>query len=377
MAEALKHHFGADVVRSIAADLKGAFPAFDARAFTRDALRGLDDLELLARGTHVAAAMRRHLPAAFDDAVAVLTASLGPVIGESDLSGMAVFRYLPHAAFIREYGVGHFDASMAAQYALTQRFTAEWSIRPFLEHFPRETLARLEAWSRDGSVHVRRLVSEGTRPRLPWAPQLKAFITDPTPVLALLEHLKDDPERYVQRSVANNLNDIARDHPDRVVEVATRWMRDAGDGRRWIVQHALRSLVKRGHRGALHLLGGGVAPRVRITGMRVTPARVRIGGRVRFSVELTSTASTAQDLIVDYAVHFVKANGTTRPRVFKLRRVTLAARASVTLTGSVSLAVHTTRRPYPGHHMLELRVNGRSYPAGSFDVVAPRARGNA
>lgn len=368
MADALKHHISADVVRSIAADLQRAWKGLNRRAFERDALEGLDALELTPRGTHVAQAMRRHLPADYDAAVRILVDALGPPIGESSLTGMAVFRYLPFAAFIREFGVASFEASMTAQYALTQRFTAEWSIRPFLEAHPRATLARLAQWASDPSVHVRRLVSEGTRPRLPWAPQLKAFIADPAPVLALLELLKDDPERYVQRSVANNLNDIGKDHPDRVVEVATRWMRGATEGRRWIVQHALRSLVKRGHRGALALMGAGARPSVRVEGVRITPARVKIGGTVQFVFDLVSRSREAQDLLVDFAVHFVKADGLARPKVFKLTRVALPPRGRVTCRGRVSLKVHTTRTPYPGRHLVEARVNGQAMPIGAFVV---------
>jgi len=130
--------------------------------------------------------------------------------------------------------------------------------------YPNETYARLLEWTRDRNVHVRRLVSEGTRPRLPWAPRLRAFQADPRPVIALLELLKDDPERYVQRSVANNLNDIGKDHPDLAVEVCRRWSASAPPGRAWIVRHALRSLVKTAHRGALETLGVGGKPRVQI-----------------------------------------------------------------------------------------------------------------
>ncbi|MBK8247660.1 MAG: DNA alkylation repair protein [Gemmatimonadetes bacterium] len=368
MAEPLKHHIGPEVVRSLATDLAAAWAGFDAKAFIRDASRGLDALELLPRGTHIAGAMRRHLPAAYPEAVRVLVDSLGPPLGGSDLTGMAVFRYLPYVAFIREYGVEHFEESMAAQYVLTQRFTAEWCIRPFVERYPDATLARLREWTRDPNVHVRRLVSEGTRPRLPWAPQLKAFIADPAPTLALLELLKDDPERYVQRSVANHLNDIAKDHPDRVVAVAKEWSRGASEGRAWIVSHALRSLIKRGHRGALALLGGGARPAVRVGRATFTPARVRVGQVVRFTFALTSTARRTQELIVDYTVHFVKADGSAKPKVFKLAKRALAPGERATFSGRVSLAVHTTRKPYPGRHPVEVQVNGIPYPLGAFQV---------
>ena len=251
MADLLKHSFDAAVVRSLGADIARVSPRFDERGFVRASLRGLGALELLARGRHVADAMRTFLPPDPVEALAILERALGPVqLGTVGL-GMAPFRYLPHASFVARFGLEHFEPAMRFQHALTQRFTAEASIRPFLERYPEPTLARLRAWASDPSTHVRRLVSEGTRPRLPWAPRVRALVVDPRPVLELLELLRDDPERYVQRSVANNLNDIAKDHPALVVETCRRWLRGAGEGRRYIASHALRSLVKAGDPAAL------------------------------------------------------------------------------------------------------------------------------
>ena len=177
----------------------------------RDATRGLEALELMDRGRHVMRAMRTHLPQDPAEAIGILERSLGPPLDGTEGHGMAPFRYLPHVLFVATHGLRCFEASMRAQHALTQRFTAEFSVRPFLEAEPARTLARLTAWTRDPSPHVRRLVSEGTRPRLPWAGRLRAFQRDPTPTLALLERLKDDPHPYVRRSVANHLNDIGKD----------------------------------------------------------------------------------------------------------------------------------------------------------------------
>lgn len=257
---------------------------------------------------------------------------------------------------------------MRAQYELTQRFSAESSIRAYLVHHPEATYARLLEWSSDPNVHVRRLVSEGTRPRLPWAPRLRAYQEDPRPVLALLERLKDDPERYVQRSVANNLNDIGKDHPDLAVETCRRWLVGAPPAREWIVRHALRSLVKRGHPGALAVLGVGAPAKVVVGRVRLAPKTVHVGGVLSFSVVVESAARRAQSLMIDYAVHFVKANGALRAKVFKLKRLTLGPGAAVELAGKVSFAQLTTRRPYPGRHRLELLVNGAPHPLGSFDV---------
>jgi hypothetical protein len=196
---------------------------------------------------------------------------------------------------------------------------------------------------------------------------LRAYQKDPAPVLKLLEELKDDPELYVRRSVANNLNDIGKDHPALLVDVARRWWRGASEERRWIVRHALRSLVKRGNASALKLLGFGGKPGVRIARVRL-PKRARIGETLRFEVEIASTSKTPQDLMIDYAVHFVKANGKASPKVFKLRKLRLAAGERVGLQGRVSLKVHTTRTPRPGRHALELIANGARLPLGAFTV---------
>ena len=207
--------------------------------FLRDALAGFGAMTLTGRGFHIAAALRKHLPADYPQAIDVLLASASQPHEHRASGGMAAFLYMPHLFFVAQHGLDHFEDSMRAQHALTQRFTAEYSIRAFLEKHPGLTLARLREWTRDASPHVRRLVSEGTRPRLPWAPRLRAFQKDPRPVLELLELLKDDPELYVRRSVANNLNDIGKDHPALLTTVAKRWLRGATVERRWIVNHAL------------------------------------------------------------------------------------------------------------------------------------------
>jgi 3-methyladenine DNA glycosylase AlkC len=373
MAEQLKHFFNEEVIRSIADALRRAHRRFPQRAFVTACLTGLDALELTARARHIAKAMHECLPTSFPAAAKILSDSLGPELTSTDTFGMAPFHYLPHVFFVQTYGLDDFEAAMQLQYELTKRFSAESSIRAFLVRHPEETYARLREWARDDNVHVRRLVSEGSRPRLPWAPRLPAFQADPRPVIALLEMLRDDPERYVQRSVANNLNDIGKDHPSLAVDICKRWLKDAPPGREWIVRHALRSLVKKGDRAALKVLGVGSRPMVRVEAFRLTPKAVRIGDALRFSFELVSTGEKHQDLLVDYAVHFVKANGSTSRKVFKLKRISLAAATRVELRGSVSFRDMTTRRHYAGRHRLDVLVNGVDYPLVEF-MVGPDLR---
>lgn len=369
MSTPLKNFFNADVIRSIGKQLAVGMPTLDVAQFTKRCLTGLDELELLDRGRHIGEVMYHFLPSSFPEAALVLTSGLEAPSRADVSNGMAPFRYLPHMHYIAKYGVDHLEESLDAQYHLTQRFTAEFTIRVFLERYPEQTYARLQQWANDASPHVRRLVSEGTRPRLPWAPRLKDYQRDPTPVIALLEQLKDDAERYVQRSVANNLNDISKDHPDVAVDVCSAWLKSPTPSRRWIVQHALRGLVKQGHPRALTLLGVGEQPRVTLHATRL-PETARIGERAPFHCELSSTHTAAQTLQVDYRVHFVKANGKTQGKVFKLRRVELPPRGKVALKSNISFQVHTTRKPYAGPHAIELLVNGVPFALGTIDVLS-------
>lgn len=364
----LRDLFDASLVRELAAELARADPAFDAAGFVALGIDGLDRLELTQRARQLADAMHQCLPRPFARAAETIVASLGPEILPTGENGLAPLRYMPHVYFVEKYGLEDFETAMRAQYELTKRFSAEFSIRSFLVRHPEATYARLLEWTQDDNAHVRRLVSEGTRPRLPWAPRLTAFQKDPRPVVKLLELLKDDPARYVQRSVANNLNDISKDHPETAAEVCRRWSADAPSGRAWIVRHALRSLVKSGHKGALTILGTGAAPEVALGDVTIAPATVQLGGTLRFSFGITSTARTDQALTIDYAVHFVKANGDTRPKVFKLRRITLRPSATAVLGGTISFQDMTTRRHYPGRHRIELLINGVAHPIAEFDV---------
>jgi 3-methyladenine DNA glycosylase AlkC len=368
MPEQLKTFFDRSVVERLAAMLRASHPAFPEQRFLAEATDGLEAHELMGRARHIMQAMHRALPADFERAAGILVRSFGPEVEREELQGMGVFIYLPHSMYVAEHGLGHFEASMSAQYELTKRFTAEFSIRPFLERYPRETLERLRQWAGDANAHVRRLVSEGTRPRLPWAPRLRAFQEDPRPVLALLELLKDDPELYVRRSVANNLNDIGKDHPEVLVDTCARWKDGASPERQWVIRHALRSAVKRGDTRALSVLGfrGGGELEVKAS---FQPKRVRLGESVGVTLSVTNRSGTRQKAVVDFAVHFIKANGSARPKVFKGGEVDLPSGESCTFEKTISFATMTTRKHYPGTHRVEALVNGRATDLGSFTVL--------
>lgn len=375
MAASLQSLIDDTAAARLAAQLQAVWPAFDAAAFVAESRPGWSGLALMARGQRLADLLQQYLPAAYPQALAILVASMGPPLGldakgepSAQPGSGSSFFYLPHSRFIAAQGLQDVPASLAAMHALTQRFTAEFCIRPFLEQAPQATWAQLQAWVHDPSAHVRRLVSEGTRPRLPWAPRQRALQRDPAPVLPLLEALRDDPSSYVRRSVANHLNDIGKDHPNVLLQVAERWLDGASAQRRQLVQHALRSQLKAGDTTALNLIGLGHATALRLDQVRITPQRPRIGAAVTLNFALHNDAATPQRARLDLAVFYVKADGSTRPKVFRLPELNLAPGEHQRVSHPLSLRQMTTRTHYPGRHQVDLVLNGQARALGHFDL---------
>jgi 3-methyladenine DNA glycosylase AlkC len=375
MAEPLVTYYGPEIPRRIAQMIRRVYPQFSTRSFLAEAGKGYDALDLMNRGRKIADALYAFLPKDYASAIEILLQSVAePPPDHDEESPLASFIYLPHTFYVSRYGLDHFEDSMRAQYLLTQLFTAEFSIRPFLERYEARTLKRLEEWTRDPHPKVRRLVSEGTRPRLPWAPRLRSFQRNPQPVLRLLEMLRDDPDLVVRRSVANNLNDIGKDHPDLLARVARSWMKGAPPERMWVIRHALRSAVKRGEPGALAVLGFGRKAEAKVSACEVSPATATLGDRVTIAFSVTNTRATAQRVLVDFRIHYVKANGSTSPKVFKLKEVELRPGETVRFQKRIALEEMTTRKHYPGRHVVEALLNGNPHPVGAF-VIALASKG--
>lgn len=361
MAEPFKTFINPRTVKWMSAALSAAWSAFPAETFQKRAIKGLEALELKARGRHIADALEAALPEKHAKAFSLLVDALDhPAPGD-----LSTFRYLAFSEFLERHGVRDVSAALKANYELTQRFSSEFCIRPLiLEAWP-QTSKALGAWLDDESEHVRRLVSEGTRPRLPWGRQLTPFVKDPSPVLPLLERLKDDPSEYVRRSVSNNLNDIAKDHPELVLATAKRWLKGATRERTRLVEHGLRTLLKRGDPTALALLGAD-ASNLKATSS-LSPTRVKLGERVTFRATVSNHGTRETHVVVEARVHFVAVRGTS-VKPFRIARVDVAPGATVELQKSLELAHRSIRRLQNGRHVVELQVNGVRQPMGAFNL---------
>lgn len=363
-----KDYFDKALAQRLAEMITAVYPPFPAAAFVNQIAPQLDGLEMKQRTVVFVQALRDHLPVGFAQGWAVLEAALGAELADGDGMFNDGWHLWPIAHFIEVFGLEEFEVGVRAMREITKRHTAEFAIRPFLIHHQDEMLAILHTWAEDDNPHVRRLVSEGTRPRLPWAGRLHAFIEDPSLTLALLEKLKDDPSEYVRRSVGNHLNDIAKDHPQLVIKTCRRWWQDGSPERRWIVQRALRTLVKAGDPDALAVLGYGLA-QVELTNFSLTPAVLQLGEKLTLAFALHNPTDTEQNVVIDFVIHFVKANGQTSGKVFKLKTAVLTPHDSLTIEKSHPIRPITTRTYYPGTHRAEIQVNGQRLGERSFELI--------
>ena len=380
--EPFKNLINAGTVADAGRHLQRVWPGFDRRRFEQHAATGLDALEFKARAMQLADALQATLPDRFADAAEVLEASLAPPVpldaagepaGLSDAQaeqGLAGWVVWSMGEFVARQGMADVPRALACLHALTQRFSAEFAIRPFVRDHPALVFDTLTRWTQDPSAHVRRLVSEGSRPRLPWGLRLQALVQDPSPTLPLLATLQDDRSAYVRRSVANHLNDIAKDHPEVVVDWVQRHRPAATPARLSLLRHASRTLVKAGHAGMLQAwgLGHSFAGEVQ---MRLARTQCRLGESLPFSVMLRSTAAQPQRLVLDYALHHVKADGSRRPKVFKGWTLTLEPGETRSLERGHPLRPLTTRRYHGGMHALDLRLNGQVLAHAEFQLDVP------
>ena len=355
-------------------DLAGEFRAtglIDADRFEQAVMSRLGELELKARISWIAECLLAELPGTLPEAAPILRAALPPPLDPSRRDDdFGRFIHAPLGEVVTALGLeDHPELSLDLMEEITQRFSMEMSIRAYLIRWPDLVLTRMEDWAGHSNYHVRRLVSEGTRPKLPWAP---AIGLDPARALPLLDRLHDDPTRYVTRSVANHLNDITKLAPNLAIDRLAAWK---GAGRQapaeldWMTSHALRGLIKAGDPRAMALLGFDPEAPIVVTGFRI-PTEARIGETIEISATLESAAPTGA--IVDYIFWRRRANGELAPKVHKMKKTQLAPGQPLTLVKRHALKGDaTTYRLYPGGQRIALQVNGKVLAEADFELIDP------
>ncbi|WP_413476449.1 DNA alkylation repair protein [Latilactobacillus fuchuensis] len=366
MAELLKDIYHRDFLTAFAAKVQQVLPTFNAVDFVETTLaRPWDELALKQRTRKIATILGHYLPQSYQAAIKVLMTIAPECYG---------FPYLFFSDFVVVYGdvQDDWDLSMQALECFTQQSSAEFAIRPFILADPTRAMAQLNRWAQSDHQHVRRLATEGCRPRLPWGQSLPIFKADPTPVLALLEQLRNDPALYVRKSVANNLNDIAKDHPNLVIATAKRWQGQSVETD-WIIRHGCRTLLRKSFDTVKGLFSYAVdqpkRPLVQFASLMVRPTTVAIGAKTLLQYNVQLRAEDALFVRIEYAVDYVKANGQTSRKLFKLLDKSVNGAMPLVAQRQLNFKDLTTRKHYPGCHQVTLIVNGQSVAQTALAVT--------
>jgi 3-methyladenine DNA glycosylase AlkC len=358
---ALKDMFNPESVGILASAINTEHADFPQETFIKKVFNeDWDELALKERVRHITLVIGELLPRDYQKSLEILKRVLPHLEGQG-------FEKMVFPDFVEVYGLDEWDLSISALEFFTQHVSGEFAIRHFIDRYPTETLQIMEGWTDHPHPGVRRLASEGCRPRLPWGMRLSDLVRDPSPILPILQKLKDDEREEIRRSVANNLNDISKDHPELIVGLLGRWQDPDNLDQSRLIKHALRTLLKAGHPGALDLLGFSSKPEIIVENISLEPEEITLGEDLIFSFEIQSTGKKEQALMVDYQVHFMKANGAQSPKVFKLNQRVIQPGERIRITRKHSIKPITTRKYYPGIQTFQPQVNGKSF--GKKDLL--------
>lgn len=347
MPEPLKNLYSKKLIEDLGGEILKHCRTFDQKAFTQSVFdKNWKDKELKQRMRHIAECLHQYLPANYKKAIDILK----PV--STQFSG---FEPMFFQDFVECYGLDDFETSIPALEHFTKHSSSEFAVRAFILQQEKRMMKQMLDWARSDNHHVRRLASEGCRPRLPWAVALPAFKKDPQPVLKILKTLMNDNSEYVRRSVANNLNDISKDNPGIVLQWAENWL---GDNKEtdWIIKHACRSLLKQGDVNALSLFGFTDAEHIKLDAFKVQPI-VKLGDRLHFSFLLKTRRTSLGRCRIEFAIDFMKANRKQNRKVFKISEGDYSEKEKQ-VSKYFSFKEISTRKYYDGSHQLTIIVNG-------------------
>ncbi|HOP08320.1 MAG TPA: DNA alkylation repair protein [candidate division Zixibacteria bacterium] len=346
------------LVERFADEIAAVYSKFSRDSFIDEVFdKSFQTLELKQRIDRIANCLGSRLPLDFKQTAAIIV-KLAP-----KLRGFGNWIL---TRVVEERGRGHFDLGMKTLRELTKHGSSEFAVRSFVKANPERALKIMTRWARDKNEHVRRLAAEGSRPRGVWVAHIEAFREDPGPVIELIDLLRDDPSLYVRKAVANNLNDISRDHPDRAIATALCWQKDNSPRTDWIIKHGCRTLIKTGYPPVFELLGFTPNPRVKVERFDLSPADPIIGAKIGLTLILSSAARKSQRIVIDYRVTYARPNGRSGLKVFKWSEKELPAGGKLELVTSLSLRDHSTRKHHPGKHKIDLMINGVTAATAEF-----------
>jgi len=358
--EPLKEMFNKKFYEQFALEFSKADKKFHSDKFIKEVTKDLDQLSLNQRLRNTSIVLKQYLPSDYKKSIELLY-SVAPNLKSGYTS-------LVFPDFVGLFGHDDFNLSMEALKYFTQFGSSEFAIREFLKRDFSKTITVMNKWAEDKDCHVRRLASEGSRPRLPWSFKLDEVIKDPKVTRLILEKLKADAELYVKKSVANHLNDISKDNTDYMLNLINTWDK-TNPHTAWIIKHASRTLIKKGHAGSLAVFDFEKNVKVGLKNFKLNKSKIKLGEELEFSFDLSSLKNKPQKLVIDYVIHYAKKSGGQAPKVFKLKEFNLPPKQNIHISKKQRFQDFTTRKHYTGRHSVEIMVNGKSLGEKQFELI--------
>jgi len=361
MAELLKDIYNKNFILDLSSNLKKTNAKFDSKFFENSLInKDWEDLAMKERMNKITVFIEKSLPVSYHEQLEVLE-KVSP-----NFSGL---RGIIFPDFIEKFGLDYFEESIEALKFHTQFSTSEFAIRHFILKYEKESLEKIYKWSEDSNFHVRRLSSEGTRPILPWGIKLHDFVKNPHKTIPILEKLKDDYEDYVYRSVANHLNDISKYHPELVLEMAEKWMKNSSDSRKWLVKHALRTLLKKGNAKAMSIFGFENKYKISVDEFYTKDKQIKIGDSSQLFLTIKNNDNKDVKLRLEYVISYLKNNQSYSSKVFQIKEFILKKDEVFKTEKKIDFKDLTTRKHYKGEHFISLQINGIQSNKVSFDLL--------
>lgn len=378
MAESFKNMYNEQFFDRFTKDLKLVINDLNVREFVAQIMDDeWENREYKQRITHMTTILKKFLPADYKDAIAKILELLDyvkntlPDLSKIDDKNFGLLT-LEYGAildnYIEQYGLDDYETSVKAIEKITQFTSCEFAVHPFIIKYPNEMMKQMLVWSKHEHWGVRRLASEGCRPRLPWAMALPNLKENPAPILPILENLKNDPSRFVRLSVANNLNDIAKDHPETVIDLAKKWKGES-EVVDWVIKHGCRTLLKQGNPEVMKLFGFDSIKNISIENFQISTPKVKVGNTLEFSFNLVNNKKKKNKIRLEYGIYYQKANGTLAKKVYKISEKEYAENSITPITRKHSFRVITTRKFYLGIHQVAVIVSGNEFEKHVFELI--------
>lgn len=367
MAALLKDIYNHDFFEAFTSALQKNIKGFDKRSFLKNIHdEEWDNRELKQRMRHITLVLHRHLSPDFLTNTKILAKLIHSLLKDGFKADNLEFIFLPD--FIEVYGLDNYENSIQAFEQITQFVTCEFAVRPFIMKYPKKMMAQLLKWSKHQHPMVRRLATEGCRPRLPWAMALPTLKENPAPIIPILENLKDDESESVRRSVANNLNDISKDHPAILIKLAQQWQGKSKNVDK-VIKHACRTLLKQGDSRVMKMFGFGSIEKIQIQDFRILTPIVKIGDHLAFSFLLKNNDNIGLKIRLEYGLYYMKANGSLSRKVFTISEKEYGSNSTTIIHRKQSFRIITTRKYHLGQHQVSIILNGQELEKLNFELV--------